>query len=273
MNHKPEPAGLVRLDVQDEVATITLDSPYNRNALSRRLVAELTGHLLTAGEMPDVRVVVVTHSGNSFCSGADLAEAAESGMEAGTRALLALLHHIVALPAPVVAVVKGHVRAGGVGLVGACDIALGTDTSTFAFSEVLLGLAPAIISLTTRDLLTERDCAHKYLTGTTFDGAEAARSGLLTSSMPAANIEAATQALLSDLRRASPQGLRETKRLLNAPLLKRIDADGDRLVELSTRLFSSAEAREAMSAFRERRAPRSRTTALTERSSGLNTDK
>jgi enoyl-CoA hydratase len=247
--------GPVDLDVRDEVATITLDSPANRNALSRRLVAELRSHLEAADGRPDVRAIVVTHTGTTFCSGADLVEAAEHGMDDATRSLLGLLRLVVALPTPVVAVVKGHARAGGVGLVGACDLALCTDASTFAFTEALLGLAPAIISLTTSSRLTEREAAMKYLTGTTFDGAEAARCGLLTASVSPDTVDAAVSTLLTKLLRASPQGLRETKRLLNAPLLERMDADGARLVELSARLFASEEARLAMAAFRERRPP------------------
>jgi enoyl-CoA hydratase len=255
MTAQPEPAGLVSLDVADAVATITLDSPHNRNALSRRLVSELTTHLQAADATADVRAIVVTHTGNTFCSGADLAEAAERGMEDATRSLLDLLRLIVALPTTVVAAVSGHVRAGGVGLVGACDLALGTDTSTFAFTEALLGLAPAIISLTTSSRLTERDAALKYLTGSTFDGREAARSGLLTASVPPDAFDGALSALLGRLLQASPQGLRETKRLLNAVVLERMDREGARLVELSARLFASAEARRAMTAFRERRTP------------------
>jgi enoyl-CoA hydratase/carnithine racemase len=247
--------GLVGLDVSDQVATITLDSPANRNALSRRLVAELSAHLQAADGRSDVRAIVVTHTGNTFCSGADLIEAAEQGMGDATRSLLRLLRLVVALPTPVVAVVKGHVRAGGVGLVGACDLAVCTDASTFAFTEALLGLAPAIISLTTRSRLSEREAAVKYLTGEAFDGTEAARCGLLTASVSPADIDVAVSSLLAEVLRASPQGLTETKRLLNAPLLERMDADGGRLVELSARLFASEEARAAMAAFRERRAP------------------
>jgi enoyl-CoA hydratase/carnithine racemase len=255
MTGEPRPAALVNLDVRGPVATITLDSPHNRNALSRQLVAELTAHLEAADSSDEVRVVVVTHTGNTFCAGADLTEAAEGGMEQATRALLGLLRQIVALSTPVVAVVRGHVRAGGVGVVGACDFALATDTSTFAFSEVLLGLAPAIISLTTSGRLSDRDVARKYLTGSTFDGVEAARAGLISSSVPPESIDAAARSLIEELKKASPQGVRETKRLLNAQLVKRIDAEGHDLVALSARLFASEEARAAMSAFRDRRPP------------------
>ena len=253
---EPAPGAPVRIHHAGDVATITLDSPHNRNALSRTLVAGLTESLRAADSSPDVRVIVLTHAGSTFCAGADLKEAAEHGMEEGTRALFALLRHIVQLSTPVVAVVRGQVRAGGVGLVSACDLAVGTDRSTFAFTEALLGLAPAIISLTTSSRLTSRDAARKYLTGATFDGIEAARSGLLTLSAPEETVDDATSALLGELVRASPQGLRETKMLLNARVLERMDAEGDALVALSSRLFASEEAHEGMSAFRDRRPPR-----------------
>ncbi len=247
--------GLVRMGVQRHVATITLDSPRNRNALSQRLVAELTDHLHTAAGTGGVRVVVLTHTGEAFCAGADLAEAVEIGMEHGTRSLLALLQVVAELSIPVVAVVRGHVRAGGVGLIGACDLVLVSEESTFAFNESLLGLTPAIISLTTRSRLGERDLARKYLTGATFDGVEAARSGLVTQAVPAGELDAALAALVAELAKASPQGLRETKALLNRPLLEQIAAEGEGLVGWSARLFSSEEAREGMTAFRERRPP------------------
>ncbi|MBA3309822.1 MAG: enoyl-CoA hydratase family protein [Nocardioidaceae bacterium] len=244
---------LVRLDVQRHVATITLDSPHNRNALSRRLVAELTDHLHEAAGSDGVRVIVLTHSGGTFCAGADLTEAVAGGMERGTSALLALLQTVAALSKPVVAVVRGHVRAGGLGLVGACDVALASEASTFAFNESLLGLAPAIISLTTRSRLAERDVARKCLTGVTFDGVEAARSGLVTQVVPVEELDAALAALVAEFGKVSPQGLRETKALLNRPLLERMEVDGPGLVALSARLFSTEEAREGMTAFRERR--------------------
>lgn len=246
---------LVRLEGDRGVATITLDSPGNRNALSRQLVAELMQHLRSAEAADDVRVVVLTHTGNTFCAGADLAEAVEAGMEQATRSLLCLLRAVAALDKPVIALVRGHVRAGGVGLVGACDLALVSEVSTFAFSEALLGLTPAIISLTTRSRLAERDAARKYLTGATFGGVEAARSGLATEAAPSDDINDRLAQLVEELSRVSPQGLRETKRLLNAGLLERFDSDGDALVELSARLFASPEAREGMTAFRERRPP------------------
>jgi enoyl-CoA hydratase len=246
---------VVLFDVSSSVATLTLDSPANRNALSRPLVEQLTTHLHTAAERDDVRVIVLTHTGTTFCAGADMSEALAGGMEGGTRRLLALLRCIAEIPKPVVVVVRGHVRAGGVGLVGACDVALVSNQSTLAFSESLLGLAPAIISLTTRTRMSERDTARKYLSGATFDGVEAARCGLATQSVPSEALDAALVSLVAEFTKASPQGLRETKRLLNRELLDRIDDKGEQLVALSARLFASAEAQEGMRAFRERRLP------------------
>lgn len=250
------PDEAVHLSVEGQTATITLDAPASRNALSQRLVGELTSRLAAADEEADVRVVVLTHTGNTFCAGADLDEALELGMEFGARALLGLLRTVVEMPTPVVAAVRGHVRAGGVGLVGACDLALVSDESSFAFSEALLGLTPAIISLTTLGRMRVSDAARKYLTGSTFDGREAAAAGLVTASVPDVAYDVALSELLAELVRVSPQGLRETKRLLNDPVRRTMAADGEALVELSTRLFASEEAREAMTAFRQRRAPR-----------------
>jgi enoyl-CoA hydratase/carnithine racemase len=255
MTHHVE---LVHLEMSDSVATVTLDSPANRNALSAQLVSELLHHLRTAGGRGGgthhIRVVVLTHTGTTFCAGADLAEAVAVGMERGTRALLDLLRAVVELPVPVVALVRGHVRAGGLGLVGACDLALATESSTFAFTEARLGLTPAVISLTTLSRLTERDAARKFLTGSVFDGGEAARSGLVTAAVADDRLDEELAVLLGELRLVPAQGLAETKRLLNAPLIGAMDATGDTLVELSTRLFGSEVAREAMTAFRERRA-------------------
>jgi enoyl-CoA hydratase len=197
-------------------------------------------------------VVLLTHTGNTFCAGADLREATTEGMSAGTRGVLGLLRDVVALPIPVVAVIRGHVRAGGIGLVGACDLALATEASTFAFSEVRLGLTPAIISLTTLDKVSSRTAAQMFLTGVTFSGAEAARAGLVNTAVPAADLDDTVRQLSAELVATSPQGLHETKRLLNEPVLARIDRDGERLVALSSRLFASAEAQERMSSARTR---------------------
>ncbi len=241
---------MIQYGVDKGVARIALDSPHNRNALSSALMTELERRLTQAETDDAVRAVELTHTGGTFCAGADLNEARQ-GMDASTRRVIALLRQIVELRKPVLASIDGHVRAGGMGLLGACDIALAGPASTFAFSEVRLGLAPAMISLTTLPRLTARAAARYYLTGEAFDAPTAARIGLITDAVD--DIDAATHAVLDALRQASPQGLRETKPLTT----KGVSFDGaEALAEQSARLFASDEAREGMASFLEKRPPR-----------------
>jgi enoyl-CoA hydratase len=231
-----------------------LDSPHNRNALSERLVTELAHRLGTAAMDGGVRAVLLTHTGSTFCAGADLSEAQADGMQEGAIRLLVLLRQIIQLPKPVVATVDGHARAGGLGLIGACDIVLAGPRSTFAFSEARLGLAPAVISLTTLPRLSDRAASRYFLTGEVFDGVQAARAGLVTEAVQ--DVPTARDEVLDALRAASPQGLAESKKLTTGTLLRAFDAYGDALVEKSAQLFGSAEAREGMQSFMQRRPPR-----------------
>ena len=247
------PDQLVQYSVSRGIARIALDSPRNRNALSAALVDQLTRALAGAAGDDAVRAVELTHTGNTFCAGADLSEASQGGMKDGAIRVLALLRHIVALPKPVVGSIDGHVRAGGLGIVGACDIVLAGPKSTFAFSEVRLGLAPAMISLTTLPLLDPRAASRYYLTGETFDAVTAARIGLITEAVE--DIDAGTLAVLDALRACSPQGLRETKPLLTAAMLDGFETRAQALADQSARLFGSEEASEGMRAFLEKRPP------------------
>ncbi|MEV7996150.1 enoyl-CoA hydratase family protein [Streptomyces sp. NPDC086077] len=229
------------------VETLTLDSPANRNALSAALVGELADALTDCGKDGDVRAVLLTHTGNTFCAGADLRDPPDPD------ALVNLLRQITELPRPVVARVTGHVRAGGLGLLGACDIAAASTTATFAFTEVRIGVAPAVISLPLLPRTDPRALARYYLTGERFDAAEAARIGLLTATGD--DPDAVLEPILDGLRRSSPQALSETKRLLTAKVLQTFDRDAAPLTALSARMFASADAREGMTAFLERRDP------------------
>ncbi|HWC21831.1 MAG TPA: enoyl-CoA hydratase family protein [Flexivirga sp.] len=244
---------LVHLQSDAGIATITLDSQHNRNALSRQLVTELSDALAAADRDETVRAVLLTAAGPVFCSGADLSEAKLGGMEQGAHDLVSLQRQIVAAAKPVVIRLHGPVRAGGLGLVGAADIVIAADTVTFAFTEARLGLAPALISLTTLPRMTSRAAARTFLTAETFDAAAAADFGLITETVPADELDQAIAAVLEQLAQASPQGLRESKALVAAPLLANIDAHGAELAELSARLFGSDEAKAAMQAFLQRK--------------------
>jgi enoyl-CoA hydratase len=244
---------LVQYSVDRGMARIALDSPRNRNALSAAMVRQLTQALTGAGADETVRAVELTHTGSTFCAGADQTETRQGGMKAGTTGVLTLLRNIVALPKPVVGSIDGHVRAGGLGLLGACDIVLAGPASTFAFSEVRLGLAPAMISLTTLPRMDPRAASRYYLTGETFDAPTAARIGLVTEAVD--DIDAGTLAVLDALRKCSPQGLRETKPLLTAGILDAFGARAEALAAQSARLFALDEAAEGMSAFLAKRPP------------------
>jgi enoyl-CoA hydratase/carnithine racemase len=244
---------LVHYDLVDGVATITLDSPHNRNALSRQLLTELFDALDRAEADTSARVLLIRSAHRVFCSGADLSEASEGGMEEGTRALVALQRRIVTHDRPVVTRLAGPVRAGGLGIVAASDVVLCSDEVTFAFTESRLALAPAVISLTVLPRLTSRAAAETFLTGRTFDAAEAADMGLVTRAVPADQLDEAVTEVCAELAKAHPQGLRETKALLARGLVENIDAQAEEMSALSARLFGSDEAREAMTAFLTRK--------------------
>ncbi|MFZ0228279.1 MAG: enoyl-CoA hydratase family protein [Mycobacterium sp.] len=241
-------------------ARLTLNSPHNRNALSAALVGQLHQGLRDAADDPAVRAVVLGHTGNTFCAGADLsqrsAQATKDPAEATaerSREMAALLRAIVESPLPVIAAVDGHVRAGGMGLVAACDIAVAGPHSTFALTEARIGVAPAIISLTLLPKMSARAAARYYLTGETFNAATAAEIGLVT--IAADDVDAAVASLIADIGRGSPQGLAASKALTTAAVLDGFDRDAERLGAESARLFVSDEAREGMLAFLEKRPP------------------
>ena len=241
---------LVHLAVDDEVATITLDSPHNRNALSRQLVTELVAHLESAGADDDTKVILLRSADRVFCSGADLTEAAAEGSaEQGVKAIVQLQRLLATLPKPVVVELRGPVRAGGLGIVGAADIVVATESVTFALTEVRLALAPSVISLSLLIRFTSRAAADLFLTGRTFSAEEARTAGLISRVVPDDRLDAGVAEILADLRAGYPQGHRETKLLLNHDLVARIDALGDEVAAQSARLFGSDEARAAITAF------------------------
>jgi enoyl-CoA hydratase/carnithine racemase len=243
---------LVHYDVADAVAAITLDSPHNRNALSRQLVTELFERLERAEAEPEVKVVLVRQEGMVFCSGADLSEATTVGMADGARRIVELQRLIATMGKPVVTRISGAVRAGGIGIVAASDVAISADDATYALTEVKLGLAAAIISLTVHARMNPRAASLTTLGGEVFTGIQAAGYGLVTTSVPADELDDAVATVCAQLATGAVQGLRESKQILNRDLVNRIDAYGDQMAALSAHLFASDDAREAMTAFLNR---------------------
>jgi methylglutaconyl-CoA hydratase len=244
---------LVHLDVDRGTATITLDSPSNRNALSAQLRQELASHLDTALSDDAVRVVVLSHTGTVFCAGMDLKEAS-SGALAGQE-FPRILESIWSSPKPVVARLAGPARAGGLGLVAACDIAVAADTVTFALTEVRIGVVPAIISATVLPRMLPRAANELFLTGETFDANRAVQIGLLNSAVPADGLDDEVRRYTSMLALGAPNALAATKTMLRMQRPAAFGEELQQLLELSARYFGSDEGREGMAAFLEKRRP------------------
>lgn len=244
---------LVHLDVADGVGTITLDSPANRNALSAQLRAELRSRLEQAIADSGVRVIVLTHTGPVFCAGMDLKEVrSPSAGGRGPREFPAILDLIWHSPTPVVARLAGPARAGGTGLVAACDLAVAADTTTYAFTEVRLGLVPAVISVVLLPRLDRAGAHELFLTGETFSAQRAVDIGLLTAAVPASALDAGVTRYVDMLRLGAPSALAATKRLLRT---ESFSEQFTAMQELSARFFASEEGQEGARSFAEKRRP------------------
>ena len=245
---------LVRTDRAGAVATITLDSPTNRNALSSGLLTELHAGLAAAISDDDVRVIVLTGAGRAFCSGADLKEA-RTAPAAAPQLFPQVLQLVWDSPKPVVCRVNGSARAGGIGLIAACDIAVAVESATFAFTEVRIGATPAIIAVTCLRRMEPRAASAYFLTGEAFDALRATEIGLLTLAVPDAELDEQTGRFADLLLRGAPGALAATKTVLREAGALPVPAALARMAKLSAERFASAEAQEGMAAFAEKRDP------------------
>ena len=239
------------------IATITLDRPEQRNRLDAAGMAGLLDALRAAADDPHVRVVVLTGTGPAFCAGADLSGAGTAGAfsDDGPRALERVLMEMLEMPKPIVARVQGHVAGGGNGLVAAADLAVASDEARFAFSEVRVGVAPAVISVVCLRVMNPRDAQELMLCGERVSAERVRQAGLVTAVVAADHLDDAVDAYVSALLAGGPEAVARTKGLLlRIPTLSLPDAF-DEATALSSSLFASQEAREGMTAFLEKRAP------------------
>ncbi len=249
------PATVVHTDETGGVFTITLDSPSNRNALSTALRAELLAALTAAEQSRTARVVVLTHTGPAFCSGMDLKENATAAAGAeGVRQVPRILQAITHCSKPVVAKVGGAARAGGLGLLAACDVVVAASTARFAFSEVRIGLIPAVISVPILRRVSPAAARELMLTGTVFDAPRALQIGLINAVAEPAVLDDAVAGYATQMLAGGPAALAGTKLLL---LAGHDDSDAryETLLQLSATQFSSAEGKEGGLAFLDRRQP------------------
>ncbi len=239
------------------VFTITLDDPDNRNALSQHLCRELIDALRDAAERPEIRVVVLTNTGRIFCAGADLSERSSGTDPDGPAPVdpLDIFGGIRDLPKPVVGRIAGHAVAGGMGLAASCDLSVAVHGTKFGFTEVRVGVAPAIISVICLPKMRHADAADAFLRGNRFPAEEAARLGLINEAVEEAELDDAVERIVADLLLGGPAALAATKSLLQQ-VPSRSFADGlTWAAALSAELFESDEAQEGMRSFLEKRPP------------------
>ena len=240
-----------RYERRGHAAWITLDAPESRNALSAQMTRELDAHLSAAMSDSAVRVIVVTGTGKAFCAGADLKASPADGPDPFPD----ILRRIWEGPKPVVVAVNGHAFGGGLGLVAAADIAIAADHAAFSFSEVRIGVIPAIISVFVLPKLGPHHGMRLFLTGERFDALRAVEYGLVHRAVPADQLEAAVEAEIDALSQGGPSALAEVKQLVRkVPTLSLAEAL-KHTTNKSRELFRSEEAAEGMRAFAEKRKP------------------
>lgn len=245
---------LVSVARRGPAAVLTLDSPHNRNALSRALLEQLHAALVAAIADDGVRVVVLTGEGPVFCSGADLKEQ-RAGGPPPVVGFPDVLTTILEAPLPVVARVNGVARAGGLGLIAACDLTVGLTDATFGFSEVRIGVAPAIIAVTCLRRMDRQATRELFLTGAPFDGTRARAVGLLDRAVAPDELDRAVDELVEQLALGAPGALAATKALLRELPGDSVADDLRRMGQLSLERFGSDEAREGIAALLEKRQP------------------
>lgn len=251
-----EPATL--LTVASGVAMITLNRPANRNALSTEMVEALAASLEQVIADESVRAIVLTGTGTVFCAGADLKErrtVSTGDAGDGVPTFVKVFEQILDSPKPVVAKLNGSALAGGLGLACSCDLVVAPDSATFGFTEVRIGVAPAIISVVCLPRMRQADAAELFLTGERITAAEALRVGLVNRVVPPGQVDMVTDELVGRLLLGGPAAMAATKALLGYRDREARRAAFREMAELSGRLFGSEEATEGMRAFAEKRAP------------------
>ena len=248
--------GEVRSEVAKGILTVTLADVENRNALGAAVINGLHDALERANADDAVRAVVVTNEGNTFCAGANLKQ--QSGAAASERPKVGfdgLLTAIQQSPTPVVGKIRGHVVGGGNGLAAALDIAIAAEDVKFGFTEVRLGVAPAIISVVCLPKMRRGEAMEAFLRGNRFSASKAAEYGLISRAVPADALDAAVEEVLDDLRLGGPTALGHAKRLVyEVPLMDQAEAFGH-TAKLSAGLFKGDEAKAGMRAFLKREKP------------------
>lgn len=244
-------------EVRKGAAWITLNRPENRNALSSILVSELYDHLKASNDDPAVRCIVITGTGPAFCAGADLKSPPGQTIEGGGPAVpyAEVLTTILESDKPVIAAVNGAAFAGGLGLVGAADIVITADDVKFSFSEVRIGVIPAVISVVCLPKLGTHHGMKLFLTGERFTGTQAVEMGFAHRAVPLEQLIEAVQEEIDMINLGGPNAVVECKKLVRRVQELSIEEGFKETSDWSARLFRSEEGTEGITAFREKRKP------------------
>ena len=243
-----------QFNVEDGAAWITLNRPENRNALSAELVNELYELLGSAEKNPSVRGIVLTGAGSAFCSGADLKSPPGATVRGHQSVPLGdVLKCIMDCAKPVIVAVNGSAVAGGLGLVGAADIVISASTANFRFSEVRVGVIPAVIAVVCLPKLGPHNAMRLFLTGERFSAEQAVGYGLVHKVVPPDQLLATVNAELNSLKLGGPNAIKECKRLVRQVPTWGRDEALEHTQLWSNELFHSDEAVEGIAAFIEKR--------------------
>lgn len=239
---------LVRFTQSPEFATITLNSPATRNALSSELIEQLIGCIERATQSSST-VIVLTHVDPTFCSGMDLKDTRRVDLSGLAKVMLALRQ----APQPTMAVLTGPARAGGLGLMASCDMVVVDEQSTFAFTEVRIGAVAALISVPILARVATSHLVTEFLTGAEFSAHRAKEIGLITHVSDNPHGEA--ENLVAQLNAVGPNALRQTVKLLRESTTTNFEQQLVQMQQRSEEIFASDEAQEGIAAFREKRKP------------------
>lgn len=249
------------LSFDDQVATITLNRPEKRNAISAEMIEDLLTALDECEKSP-ARVIILTGAGKAFCSGMDLdalkaiaTQSAQQNLE-DSRRMAQMFRRLYSFPKPLIAAVNGSALAGGCGIATLCDFTLAVPEAKFGYTEVKIGFIPAIVSVFLIRQIGEKRARDLLLTGRVFDAEEAREIGLVTEIVPGERLLDVARELATSLLASSPTSLMRTKQLL----VKFSEAELDREIELAVQanaaIRATADFREGLAAFLEKRPPK-----------------
>jgi methylglutaconyl-CoA hydratase len=252
---------LLHVEVQNSVAKVTLNRPDVRNAFNDALIQELTAWAESVHPGGPLRAAVLSGAGKVFCAGADLAWMAKTITYSheenirDARALARMLESLNRLPIPLFARVHGAALGGGIGLAAVCDIVVAAEDAIFGFTEVKLGIVPAVISPFAIAKIGESAARELFLTGARFTAARAREIGLVHTVADAADLDRAVSKHLNDLASSGPRAVAAAKALIASVVSSDADAAAEHSIEAIARQRVSAEGQEGMRAFLEKRTP------------------